>query len=92
MSEIRFPDDFFWGTAASAYQTEGGNFNNDWYEMEVNDLDKPPDEQRFHDPCAKACDHWNRYKEDYDLHLTHELNCAFKAGDSCSLGNFKADL
>lgn len=67
MGAIRFPDGFLWGTAASAYQTEGGNYNNDWYRMEVADRQKPPHKRRMHEPCGMACDHWHRYAEDYDL-------------------------
>lgn len=67
MSDVHFPKDFLWGTAASAYQTEGGNFNNDWFLMEKIDGRKPAGERRFKEPCGKACDHWNRYEADYDI-------------------------
>lgn len=35
MDNLEFPGDFFWGTAASSYQTEGGNFNTDWYRHDL---------------------------------------------------------
>ena len=54
---LEFPEGFLWGTATSAYQVEGGIENNDWSE------DFPAD---------KACDHYNRYEEDFDL--MSELN------------------
>lgn len=62
-----FPEGFLWGTAASAYQTEGNNYNNDWAIMEKQEMQKSPDKRRILEPCGKACDHWNRYKEDFDL-------------------------
>lgn len=67
MAILSFPEDFIWGTAASAYQTEGNNFNCDWYAMERRDLENPPEKRRFKDPCGQACDHWNRYEEDFEL-------------------------
>jgi beta-glucosidase len=51
-NKLIFPDNFLWGTATSAYQVEGGINNSDWSE-------------KF--PANKACDHYNRYQEDFDL-------------------------
>lgn len=67
VKRYRFPPGFWWGTAASAYQTEGGNLNSDWSWWEQEEMKKPPDRRRIKEPCGKACDHWNRYEEDYDL-------------------------
>jgi beta-glucosidase len=59
--DIEFPEGFLWGTATAAHQIEGGNVNNDWWEME-------------HDPTSgcvdvsgDACDSFNRYPEDIAL-------------------------
>jgi beta-glucosidase len=59
--DVRFPEDFVWGTATAAHQIEGGNVNNDWWEFE-------------HDPSSHcldvsgdACDSFNRYAEDIAL-------------------------
>jgi len=51
---LKFPKGFYWGTATSAYQVEGG-IRNDWsnaggkYDAGI------------------ACDHYNRFEEDFDL-------------------------
>jgi len=51
---MKFPKNFYWGTATSAYQVEGG-IKNDWsaiggkYNAEI------------------ACDHYNRFEKDFDL-------------------------
>ena len=51
---LKFPKNFYWGTATSAYQVEGG-IKNDWstaggkYDAGV------------------ACDQYNRFEEDFDL-------------------------
>jgi len=51
---LRFPKNFYWGTATSAYQVEGG-IKNDWsaaggkYDAGI------------------ACDHYHRFEEDFDL-------------------------
>ena len=53
MSKIlKFPDDFFWGTATSAYQTEGGIKNSDWSKVH---------------PARKACNSYRLYRRDLDL-------------------------
>jgi beta-glucosidase len=53
MSKIlKFPKDFFWGTATSAYQVEGGIENCDW--------------SKFYS-AGKACDHYHLYEKDFDL-------------------------
>jgi beta-glucosidase len=54
-----FPKDFLWGAAISSYQTEGNNFNSDWWEWEQKGKTK--------DKSGIACDYWNKYKEDHYL-------------------------
>lgn len=54
-----FPEGFLWGTATSAYQTEGDNFNTDWWEWEQ--------EGRIKFKSGLACDSWNRWREDHAL-------------------------
>jgi beta-glucosidase len=61
MAPRRFPEGFVWGTATSAHQVEGGNWNNDWWAWE----------HKANSPCLEpsgdACDHWHRYPEDIRL-------------------------
>ncbi len=58
---IEFPDGFVWGTAACAHQSEGGNWNNDWWAWE-HDPRSPCVE-----PSGDAIDHYNRYAADFAL-------------------------
>ncbi|NWF94732.1 MAG: family 1 glycosylhydrolase [Candidatus Thorarchaeota archaeon] len=58
---LTFPKDFKWGSAASAHQTEGGN-HNDWSEWE-----KVPGKIRDKSSSVVACEHYKRYREDFDL-------------------------
>lgn len=61
MEEIKFEKDIMFGVATSSTQIEGGDTNsnwNDWYKKEgIKDGTNP----------ARACDHYNRYKQDADL-------------------------
>ena len=66
----KFPEDFFWGAATASYQVEGGIENTDWA--------KAGREGRV-PVCGKACDHYNRYEEDFDIakslgHNAHRLS------------------
>lgn len=51
---IKFPEKFYWGTATSAYQVEGGIKNNWSKAGEKYD-------------AGICCDHYNRFEEDFDL-------------------------
>jgi len=48
---LKFPNNFLWGAATSAYQIEGHNIWSDWEEF---------------DPAGIACDHYSKFKEDFD--------------------------
>ena len=68
---LKFPKDFLWGTSTSAYQIEGGIVN-DWSEWEKERVkSKKLNKENF--ICGKACDSYNRYKE--DIKLVKNLNC-----------------
>jgi len=58
---ITFPDGFLWGTATAAHQTEGSNWNNDWWAWEH------AENSICADPSGDACDHYWRYPGDLDL-------------------------
>jgi len=52
-NKLKFPKNFLWGTATSAYQVEGGIKNNDWMAAGYD--------------AGKACDHYHQYEQDFDL-------------------------
>jgi len=56
-----FPDGFLWGAATAAHQVEGGNVNNDHWEMEH------AEHTPFAEPSGDACDSYHRWREDMDL-------------------------
>ena len=67
---LKFPKDFLWGAATSAYQVEGDNSNADWWVWE-------PGAGR--EPSGKACNHYELYEQDFDLakglnHNAHRLS------------------
>ncbi len=65
---VSFPSDFMWGTATSAYQTEGGGANTDWWRFEL------AVGSTATEPSGDACDSWHRYEEDLDLVQNLGLN------------------
>lgn len=58
MKDLQFPDGFHWGASTASYQVEGGIENNDWAQA-ARDGRVPQ--------CGRACDHYNRYEQDFDL-------------------------
>ncbi|MBI4357709.1 MAG: glycoside hydrolase family 1 protein [Candidatus Omnitrophica bacterium] len=56
---FRFPDYFMWGSGTSSHPVEGDNLYNDWWEWEQMGKVK--------ERSGKACDHWNRFREDFQL-------------------------
>ncbi|MDO8496452.1 MAG: family 1 glycosylhydrolase [bacterium] len=70
--DVKFPDDFFFGTASSDFQTTGGNGLSDWklyidecVKSQIKCRDKN-DPKSFVGP-GTGTDFLNRYKEDFDL-------------------------
>lgn len=63
-AQAYFPKGFLWGIATSAHQVEGDCIN-DWIEWE---------KKHCTDKTGKACDHWNRYKEDIQLIKENKFN------------------
>ncbi len=59
MPELTFPAGFLWGTATSAHQVEGNNTRNDWWAWEQ--------AGRVRTPSGLACDHYRRFRDDFDL-------------------------
>src|SRR5271156_3438126 len=64
-----FPKGFLWGTAISAYQSEGNNTNADaWLQENI----KPT---LFKDRSGDACDSYHRYAEDIAIAAKLGFNC-----------------
>ncbi|MBU0571604.1 MAG: glycoside hydrolase family 1 protein [Candidatus Omnitrophica bacterium] len=54
----KFPDNFMWGASTSSHQVEGNNFYNDWWKWE---------QAGNTDPSLAACDHYNKFREDFAI-------------------------
>jgi beta-glucosidase len=70
---LEFPKDFFWGTATSSHQVEGGNTNN-WSQWE-----NIPGKIRNNDKSGNACGWWESMEVDLSLmkqmnHNTHRMS------------------
>jgi hypothetical protein len=63
------PPGFLWGTAISAYQSEGGNTNSDAWLME----NLQP--SMFKERSGDACDSYHRYAEDFAIAGGLGFNC-----------------
>jgi beta-glucosidase len=63
------PADFLWGTAISAYQSEGNNFNSDAWLLEN------IEPTLFKERSGDACDSYHRYAEDIALAAQLGFNC-----------------
>jgi beta-glucosidase len=63
-----FPPEFLWGASTSAHQVEGGNTGNDWAAWE--------ESGRVRVPAGLACDHFHRFRSDFDLarELSHNAH------------------
>lgn len=66
---LRFPRGFLWGSATSAYQVEGNNAQSDWWEWE-----QKKGHVAHNERSRMACDHYNRYEEDFDLAKQYHQN------------------
>ncbi|MBN1162601.1 glycoside hydrolase family 1 protein [Patescibacteria group bacterium] len=64
---MQFPADFLWGTATSAYQTEGYNTNSDWWYWEKGKYPKSKRKAFIGETSGMACDSYNRYEEDFNF-------------------------
>jgi beta-glucosidase len=62
IKEIKFPKGFLWGGATSSHQVEGGCVNNDWFLFE-----QIPAKIDDGSVSGDACDHYNRYRDDFKL-------------------------
>jgi beta-glucosidase len=58
--EIKFPENFWWGTSLSAHQAEGGNINS-WSRWEKTSGNIKDGHQ-----SGLASDHWNKFSEDFE--------------------------
>lgn len=65
MGGKKFPDGFLWGASTASYQVEGNIDSCDWAEAARNG--KVP-------PAGLACDHYNRYEEDFDIAKSLNMN------------------
>ncbi len=83
MKKLKFPKDFLWGSATSAHQVEGGTLNNwsEWEQANAGLLAEEAkfkwklwQQVKFREMLnpenyvsGKACDHYNRFEEDFDI-------------------------
>jgi len=68
--KYEFPKGFYWGAATSAHQVEGDNYN-DWVIWEKENAERLACKSKKYLPenyiSGVACNHYNRYEEDFDI-------------------------
>jgi len=80
---LKFPDGFLWGAATSSHQVEGGNVNDwtEWEKKNAKRLAEQAknhwqkwQQKKFPEMfepknyiSGRACDHYNRFSEDFDI-------------------------
>src|SRR4030042_3911794 len=87
---LKFPRDFLWGAATSAHQVEGGNRNDGsewkkknakrladeaktkWAKWQQKKFPEMFDSENY--ISGRACDHYNRYEEDFDIAKSLGMN------------------
>ncbi len=64
---VKFPQNFLWGAATSAYQVEGNNINSDWWQWE---------KDTGRENSGRASRHYELYVQDFDLakNLNHNAH------------------
>ena len=67
--DFSFPEGFLWGAATSSHQIEGNCKFCNWWEWE-----NSPGKITAGHTSEIACDHWNRYKEDFSFLKKMNLN------------------
>ena len=67
-TRFEFPPGFLWGASTSAQQVEGGITNSDWAAWE--------EAGKVGVKSGEACDHYHRFREDFDLaqNLAHNAH------------------
>jgi len=67
----KFPKKFLFGVATSSYQIEGDNFNSDWWKWPARNATHSvaggEEESEVIENSGRACDYWNRWREDHQL-------------------------
>jgi len=67
VTSLRFPEDFLWGSAASAYQIEGAHNEDGKGDSIWDQFSHTPGNVANNDTGDVACDHYHRYREDVEL-------------------------
>jgi len=71
---LKFPKDFVWGVAASAYQTEGGDTTCDWYRWERSTKKDGSPRIDGGQVCGNSADNWHLYRQDIALAAQTGIN------------------